>query len=423
MKHTLLATTALVALSGAAYAEVTITGTARIGIMTTEGSLASDGTATAAALTATDVNTANYLVNTYGAGTNASAALAASAALSAAEITADAGALQADLAEAFSGLTLLLEAEALELDATDSATATQLATDLATVNALIAKSKGSIAVPVEAVADSTDAVNRVRVSFAMAGETDSGLAYGASIRADNAGGGNAGTGGSQYISGGFGKLSMGDLNGADENAAGDISGVGLTGLGDHNEVSYQAASHNIGYEYSVSGMTFGYSQDTAQKTGSNSALGLSYSGAAGNASFSVGVGQSKVGTATQTTMSISATTGGLTIKAISSSNDNGPAVDAVGQVQTAGNDADNQYIADVAADATPDTDTTGISLSYSMDAMSVSAFTKTVSTSGDTDIDSSGFGFSYDMGGATLKAGVVDADDQQLIDFGVSFSF
>jgi len=423
MKHTLLATTALVALSGAAYAEVTITGSARIGIMTTEGSLASDGTATAAALTATDVNTANYLVNTYGAGTNASAALAASAALSAAEITTDAGDLQADLAEAASGLAVLIAGGALTLSATDVASATQLATDLATVNALVAKSKGSIAVPVEAVADSTDAVNRVRVSFAMAGETDSGLAYGASIRADNAGGGNAGTGGSQYISGGFGKLSMGDLNGADENAAGDISGVGLTGLGDHNEVSYQAASHNIGYEYSVSGMTFGYSQDTAQKTGSNSALGLSYSGAAGNASFSVGVGQSKVGTATQTTMSISATTGGLTIKAISSSNDNGPVVAAVGQVQTAGNAAANQYVADAAEDATPDTDTTGISLSYSMDAMSVSAFTKTVSTAGDADIDSSGFGFSYDMGGATLSAGVVDADDQQLIDFGVSFSF
>jgi outer membrane protein OmpU len=344
-------------------------------------------------------------------------------AVSAAEITADAGAVQSDLAEAVSGLTLLLDDELVSIEATDSATATQLATDLATATALLAKSKGSIAVPVAAVANKTDAVNRVRVSFAMAGETDSGLAYGASIRADNAAGGSAGTGGSQYISGGFGKLSMGDLNGADENAAGDISGVGLTGLGDHNEVSYQAASHNIGYEYTVSGMTFGYLQDTAQKTGSNSALGLSYSGAAGAASFSVGVGQSKVGTSTQTTMSVSATTGGLTIKAISSSNDNGPAVDAVGQVQTAGLAAANQHIAEAAADATPDTDTTGVSLSYSMDAMSVSAFTKTVSTVGDADIDSSGFGFSYNMGGATLKAGVVDADDQQLIDFGVSFSF
>ena len=423
MKHTLLATTALVALSGAAYAEVTITGAARIGIMTTEGSLASDGTATAAALTATDVNTANFLIVTHtGVAAVASSLLALSAAVTAADITLEAGDLQADLVEVQTDLEALIEADAATLGS-DSASLAQLATDLATVNSLIAKAKGAEAVEVAAVADSTDAVNRIRVSFGMAGETDSGLAYGASIRADNAAGGTAGTAGSQYISGAFGKISMGDLDGADENAAGDISGVGLSGLGDHNEVAYQAASHNIGYEYSVSGMTIGYSQDTAQKVGSNSALGLSYSGAAGAASFSVGVGQSKVGTATQTTMSVSATTGGLTIKAISSSNDNGPAVAALGQVQTAGNDAEDQYVADVAADDTPDTDTTGISLTYSMDAMSVSAFTKTVSTAGDADIDSSGFGFSYDMGGATLKAGVVDADDQQLIDFGVSFSF
>jgi outer membrane protein OmpU len=422
MKHTLLATTALVALSGAAYAEVTITGSARIGIQTTEGSLASDGTARAAALTATDVNTANYLVNTYATIITGSL-LQSSAALSATEIAASAGVL-ANIANAVSALQIAVAAESVAVTAEGSTTAAQVATDLATAEALMSAARGAAAVPVAAVADSTDAVNRVRVSFAMAGETDGGLAYGASIRADNAGGGNAGTGGSQYISGAFGKLSMGDLNGADENAAGDISGVGLSGLGDHNEVSYQAASHNIGYEYTVSGMTFGYSQDTAQKTGSNSAMGISYSGSAGAASFSVGVGQSKVGTSTQTTMSVSATTGGLTIKAISSSNDNGPTVGAVaGTVQTAGVAAANQYVAEAAQDTTPDTDTTGISLSYSMDAMSVSAFTKTVSTAGVADIDSSGFGFSYDMGGATLKAGVVDADDQQLIDFGVSFSF
>ena len=101
-------------------------------------------------------------------------------------------------------------------------------------------------------------------------------------------------------------------------------------------------------------------------------------------------------------------------------------MDTITDMTTNTNTYYSEYIcctSDTIADTTPDTDTTGISLSYSMDAMSVSAFTKTVSTSGDTDIDSSGFGFSYDMGGATLKAGVVDADDQQLIDFGVSFSF
>ena len=37
MKKTLLTTTALVALAGAATAEITITGSARLGLQTTEG--------------------------------------------------------------------------------------------------------------------------------------------------------------------------------------------------------------------------------------------------------------------------------------------------------------------------------------------------------------------------------------------------
>jgi hypothetical protein len=40
MKHTLLATTALVALTSAAAAEITISGTARLGLVTTEGAAA-----------------------------------------------------------------------------------------------------------------------------------------------------------------------------------------------------------------------------------------------------------------------------------------------------------------------------------------------------------------------------------------------
>ena len=47
MKHTLLATTALVAMTGAAAAEITISGTARIGMVTTEGAAATTGAATA----------------------------------------------------------------------------------------------------------------------------------------------------------------------------------------------------------------------------------------------------------------------------------------------------------------------------------------------------------------------------------------
>ncbi|MEI2688029.1 MAG: porin [Cypionkella sp.] len=67
--------------------------------------------------------------------------------------------------------------------------------------------------------DDTIFISRARVEFTLSGETDGGLAFGASFRADNARNGfglsaNNGTAGSVYISGAFGKLSMGDVDGA-----------------------------------------------------------------------------------------------------------------------------------------------------------------------------------------------------------------
>ncbi|NJS38490.1 MAG: porin [Rhodobacteraceae bacterium] len=76
------------------------------------------------------------------------------------------------------------------------------------------------------------------MEFTLSGETDGGLSFGASFRADNAAGANAGTAGSVFISGGFGTLSMGDVDGAANAALGHVDGVGLTGLGDLNEVTY-----------------------------------------------------------------------------------------------------------------------------------------------------------------------------------------
>ncbi len=82
--------------------------------------------------------------------------------------------------------------------------------------------------------------SRARVVFTLSGETDGGLAFGASFRADNASGANNGTAGSVFISGAFGKLSMGDVDGAALAATGHVDGVGLTGLGDLNELTFIA---------------------------------------------------------------------------------------------------------------------------------------------------------------------------------------
>jgi outer membrane protein OmpU len=302
-----------------------------------------------------------------------------------------------------------------------AAEVTQANTDLATAQALLAVARGTSGSTTAAVADETSAVNRFRIAFKGTGETDSGIAYGISGRMEQS---NSATAGSQFVSGAFGKISMGDLDGADEVAAGGgVSGVGLSGLSDTNDIAYQSSGHNLGYEFSTSGMTFAYSQDTAVTTGSNSAMGLKYAGDMGGAAVTIGVGQSKVGTATQTTMSAAVSSGGLTIKGYTSTNDNGPAAAAVtGVIQT----ATAAHVAEVlAADAAAnnDTDQTALSISYTMDALTATAFTRTVSTTGAADQDFSGFGFAYDMGGVSLKAGVVDNNDQQLVDFGLSFSF
>jgi outer membrane protein OmpU len=433
MKHTLLATTALVAFTGGAYAGVTVSGSARIGLMTTEGAAAKTTAATAAALDVFEVDTGKYLTTTYavgiastalytqGIGGNTASTLNGGAALSATEIAAT------NVTNDLQAIIVDIKRTIAQMDtAVGSAADVQLATDLATAEALLASARGTAASTVAAGADTTTGVNRVRVSFAMSGETDSGMAFGASMRADGAGKAatsGGGAHGSAHISGAFGKIKAGDLGGADKDAAGHISGVGLTGLGTNEEITYQAGGHNLGYEFSTNGITFGYSQNTAVQTGSNSAMGLKWSGDMGGTTLTVGVGTSKVGTSTQNTVSAAVSMGGLTVKAISSTNDNGPVVAAVtGRAQT-GATAATSYRAAVDEDTTPDTDHTGMSISYAMDAMSVTAFTRTESTSGTADKDYSGFGFAYDMGGVTLKAGVVDAEDISYADFGVSFSF
>ena len=428
MKHTLLATTALVTVAGAAHADLTISGTGRIGITTTEGSVAAAASTTYGTVTA--AQKATYEV--YGLAITADTPVANKYNITATALTLPASGSAATAGDITDLDTMIKEAELRLLGgsltngattlagplADSAAKRTLITTDIATLKALRARLVTETAA-VAAVADSTDAENRFRISFKGSGETDGGISYGISGRADES---NSSLAGTQHVSGAFGKIKMGNLGGADKDATGNISGVGLTGLGSHNEVSYQAGDHNVGYEFSTSGITVGYSQDTAVKTGSNSAMGLKYSGDMGGATVSVGVGQSKVGTATQSTMSVSASSGGLTLSAISSTNDNGPAVAAVtGTARNA--DGSTAYTAATLAVANNDTDTTGVSISYAMDAMSVTAFTKTVSTAGVADKDYSGFGFTYDMGGVTLKAGVVDNNDQQLIDLGLSFSF
>jgi outer membrane protein OmpU len=90
------------------------------------------------------------------------------------------------------------------------------------------------------------AVSRIRWGVTMTGETESGVAFGATIRADNASSGGTGdsaatgqTAGEVFVSSSWGVLTFGDIDGADYARVGDpIGNVTLTGLGDFNELPF-----------------------------------------------------------------------------------------------------------------------------------------------------------------------------------------
>jgi outer membrane protein OmpU len=418
MKYSLLATTALVALSSPAFAEITISGTARIGLVTTEGAAAIAADSTFNMLTddalfveAMD-GVRSYMVGAYSDLDSTGATIDAT-------ITIDITPNTEEMTQVETLRTSIAEVARLGATSTLRANAK---IDLASIDAIIARTNATTNAAVAKASDTTVGKNRVRIAFAGSGTTDSGLTYGFSARADHS---NTSTGGSQYISGAFGKLSMGDLNGGDEQMVGNLSGVGSSGAGSHQEFAYQSASHNIGYSVSMAGVSFAATTDLVRgadstKTGSNTAYGVKWSGDMGGATVGLALGTSQIGNVSEDSMSASVSMGGLSVTAVSHTNDNGPAGTDVSVV------TGSTGVAHVAAStgaANLDTDTTGLSISYAMDAMSVTAYTRTESTSGVADKDYSGVGFTYNLGGATLKAGFVDANDISIMDFGINFSF
>ena len=278
MKHTLLTTTALVAMTGAAAAEITVSGTGRIGVRTTEGAAAVAATAAVAGtLSAAQATMLELYDSSTAQGTTTGTANAAAVFVAGAQSDANVALINTQLiatqaldtaadtavTNATTALTL-----AINRNNHDSANITTARTTLATAVAaqvvtqadvdnmteIAAAARGQAAGTATAAgADVTSAVNRFRISFAGSGETDSGISYGISGRADQQ---NGSLGGTQYISGAFGKVTMGDLGGADKDAAGHIAGgVGLSGMGSSNEIAYQATNHNLGYQFSTNGLT------------------------------------------------------------------------------------------------------------------------------------------------------------------------
>jgi outer membrane protein OmpU len=259
--------------------------------------------------------------------------------------------------------------------------------------------------------------SRIRISFSASGETDAGLQFGGSIRADNAVGGNAGTAGSVFISGTFGKISMGDVSGAPEAAVGDLSGVGLTGLGDYNEFVYLSNSDRPAarWDYTVADLGLHVSADNPRDdnaTTADPALGIAVTYGMGD--ISAGLGYETTGDVDHIIGGVAAGFGDATVKVIYGSADDSTAADL-------------------------DFDQYGMSLDFVSGATTFTAYFRTVEGNGALAGSGSvyGLGVSYDLGGgASIVAGYVDGDDvdptsaafgsaltNATYDAGISFSF
>ena len=255
--------------------------------------------------------------------------------------------------------------------------------------------------------------SRVRISFTATGETDNGLTFGGTIRADNAaattnavgdegialngtgtalantGGGVNGAGGSVNIAGPFGKLEMGDVDGAAKKAVGHAGGVGLTGLGDKNEISYLSGDDDPSalWSYTMGELTLYASAENPGPEGDQALSGaLGYN--IGDVGVSIGV--ERDGDVDQVAAGVSAGLGDASVQLVYGSRD----------------DAD-QY---------------GASASFVTGAATFTAFT----SSNTTGQDHFGIGAAFDLGGgASIKGGFADGDslDDPSFDLGVSMSF
>ena len=252
--------------------------------------------------------------------------------------------------------------------------------------------------------------SRARVKFTMTGTTDGGLEFGASFRANDAVEAEEGVAGSVFISGAFGKLSMGDVDGAALAAVGDLDGVGLTGLGDLNEMTYLSRSdtdESALYEYSTGNLAFYVS---ASQVGDDEngfltlnggaevvAVGAEYSADM----FSVAIGYEQLDApggvdVSHVIIGGSATFSNVTVKAIYGTADMGAT----------------------------DGDQMGVSATYAQDAFAATVFYNDDEELGG--VQAYGLGGSYDLGGgAKLVGGYVkdQTNDDDSFDFGIAMEF
>ena len=278
--------------------------------------------------------------------------------------------------------------------------------------------------------------NRIRVTFTGSGKTAGGLEFGGSFRADNAVDAEAGNAGSVYISGAFGKIEMGDgydLGSGDSTAVGQLASVGYEYLGSGNSISYAAdggvlglneddtgASARVLYTYSANGLTLAVS--SGQLTdGGNSSYGVGVAYTTGGLTVALGSGQAD-GTFTGVPVEYGQNTTEDASGDVSITDTSASATYVMGAttIKAIYQDKSASVVggsAHVDVDTTATATSMGMSVSHTMDAITLTAYSLTTSidsgdlTDGNPTVSRYGIGASYALGtGATLSAGWAAVD-------------
>ncbi|MEI6797744.1 MAG: porin [Pseudomonadota bacterium] len=303
--------------------------------------------------------------------------------------------------------------------------------------------------------------SNVHATFTGSGTTDGGLAFGGSFDMHNATGADAGTSGSTYISGAFGKISMGGVDSGDKAAVGQLSSVGYEGVGSKNSISYAAdggktdtgndtdilgtSGAKVLYTYSAGAMTISASSAQLSNGAANhTAYGIGATYTAGAVKLAIGYGSNEIsgiksiaadldtytlpvhhlfdggtGSITDVTAAVTYTMGDTTLKAIYQ--------DKSADITVGSEDFSLASVVSM-----------GLSVDHKLDALTLTAYALTTNVTSDyshVDVTLShvGIGASYNLGGgASFKAGWAQSDvalpnnktaSRSGFDAGVNFSF